>query len=599
MRHTFQQAADIAFIRQTEDSLLKQEMILVRDRYNANAVVPLGDVKGQPNIEPAVPQLIADAIDATAMQASMSKPMIHVPSLNSGAEVHNRRAARKKKAYYAAWHHSRLPLLVRRGYRHLVGYGTNNFVVLPDFERKSPVIEVRDPLTAYPDLTSAEEIRSPTNIAYIYQRSPDWIKAMYPEAKSHVDGYHSEMWDMFEWIDDSVIYIGLLGPRQTWGTHYTRVNERGSRPFQLRAWDNRAGMVPVATIGRVTLDRVAGQVSKMTGVVDMMGRLMALETIAAEKAVFPDKYVVVKDNEAFVISGGAWKDGRTGEVNVLEGADKIGQLVDPINVGTFNVLDRHERAFRMSTGQPGIFGGELTGAIRSGQTISQAGSYAVDPRVQEVQQMMEYELSVVNEAVHEVWKGYWPRGKHTVFSGWPTDPGFVEVDASDFDGKDNAVSYAFAGVDTSGQTVAIGQSVAAHLMSRKTAMVKHPLIDDPEFESEQVIVEALEEAGLTSALAQANAGTLAMIDLMNIIRHFRATHDIVKAVDLAQADAQERQATAAQAPLPGQVAAPETQPGLQVPGASGVEQPAAGPGPPGGGGAAALLAALASAPAGQ
>lgn len=593
MGHSFEDAVEITLIRQQEDTPLKREMIEVRDRYNGGMPIPLGDVEGQPNIHPAVPSMIADAIDQTAMMAAGSRPMISVPARNSTAASHRKRANTKRKAYYASWHESRLPILIRRAFRHLVGYGTNNLVVLPDFKRGMPVLEVRDPLTAYPDLTAAEEVRSPTNIAYIYPRSAQWITTIYPETKSYITDRHSQMWDMFEWIDDGKIYLGILGPRYLEDASWSRRPE--SRPFKLREWDNKAGMVPVGTVGRVTLDRIAGQVSKMTGMVDMMARLMALETIAAEKAVFSDKYVLLRDGESFVISGGKWKDGREGEVNVMQGVDKIGELVSPMQPSTFNVADRYERAFRMSSGTPGIFGGELTGAIRSGQTISQAGAYAVDPRVQEVQEMMAYELSILNEGIHEVWKGYWPRGKFTIFSGWPTDEGYTDVEASDFDGEANVVSYAFAGVDVSQQTVAIGQATQAGLMSKKTGMIKHPFVDNPEDEMRRIIEEALQEAGLISALKQAQEGTLAMVDLMNIARHYRAEGDIVKAVDLAQKDAQERQATAAQEAPPGLVAPPQTQPGLQVPGMSGVEQPPAmAPPGGGGGGAAELLAALAS-----
>jgi hypothetical protein len=365
--------------------------------------------------------------------------------------------------------------------------------------------------------------------------------------------------------------------------------------MKLRQWDNKAEMVPFVCPGRVTLDRIAGQVTKMVGVVDMYARLMSLEAVAAEKGVFADKYLLARQNEELVLVGAdEWHDGRTGMINIVKGADQIGELGSPMNALSLQTADRFERAVRMSAGQPGMFGGEMTGAIRSGQTVNQMANYAIDPRVQEVQEIIEYQLSALNEGIHQVYKGYWERKKFTVFSGWPTDQGFVEFTPGiDMEDCANVVSYGVTGADISQLSIALGQAMQMKLIDRRTAQRKHPLVDNPEEAEKAILQEAIQDAALAAFLARAQQGTMSEIDLLAILGHLKAGDDFITASKKAQAEAQARQATEAPPPGPGQAMAPEQMPGLSPAGTAGMEQPPpGGPGGPGGGGVQALLAAL-------
>jgi hypothetical protein len=108
------------------------------------------------------------------------------------------------------------------------------------------------------------------------------------------------------------------------------------------------------------------------------------------------------------------------------------------------------------------------------------------------------------------------------------------------------------------------QMVGASIMSRSTARVMNPYVENPEQEGAQITVERLEDAALTAILQQASEGAMPAIDIAEIISQFRSSEDIVAAITGAQKKAQERQAQVAP---PG---APELQPGLSLPGA-GVE----------------------------
>lgn len=605
---SFDDAVAITMMRVASDSPLKRHMMVVRDRYNGDIVIPTSGVGDEQDLPVAVPHFVADAIDGIAMRAASTQPSISVPALKD-SELSHKKAWRRRRAYYAVWHQSHLPLRVRRAYRHLAGYGTDCMVVVPDHRDGLPKIETRDPLSAYPDEMSAEEVRLPVNVAFVYPRSAAWIARAYPEAADHVATRSgrdlTDSWDLFEWTDEHQIFQGILGPRLD--PMFRTSGARGPiAPFLLRRWDNKAGLVPVVCPARVTLDRMAGQITKLVPLIDWMARLMALETIAAERGVFPDRYIITDPAGPFHMEGERWKDGREpNSINVLGNTKQVGQMVDTTSQNTFQVLSLVERSIRHSGGEPSLFAGELSGAIRSGQTITQAGAYAIDPRVQEAQEIMAYQLGALNEAVAACFTGYWPDQKYFLFSGWPTDQGHVEFtpgskeNPSDFESNDNVVTYGSNGADVNQISVAIGGIVQAGLMSHRSGMRKHPLIDDDEAEGREIIVEQVRAAVLASVQQQAASGVIPPIDVAEILAGVEANGDIVDAVRKSQERAQRRQAEIAPPPGPGQLTAPEAQPGLGEAGL-GAEQPQAPPAqggaPPGPEGLARLLGALQAPP---
>lgn len=567
---TWENVTRIMERRREEDSELKRDMMSIRDRYNADIAIPLEDVKGNPVLESPVPAIIAETIDGMAMQAASTKPMIAVPALDFGDPNSRERASRRRRAYQGVWHKAQLNLLMRRLYRHMTGYGVAAIMVQPDYKNGLPTIRVRDPLSAYPDQQSPEEIRNPIDVGFVIGRSPSWIRHFYPEATTFVNESRGEdMWDMLEWVDQNNIMIGILGPREgRWP------NQNRGEGMLLRQYPNLAGMVPAVVPQRVTMDKIAGQVSKITGMTDLMGRIMALEVIAAERAVFPDRYVIARQNQRPVIAGGRWRDGREGDTNLLENVEAVGQLVGTVGPSTNMTLSYLERAARMSGGAPGIFGGELTGAIRSGQTIMQAGAYSVDPRIQEMQESMQYVLECMNRAIYGCFKGYWPSKKYTFFSGQPGDFDHVEFTVSgDLENDEQSVYYPFPGADANAITVAVGQALGSGILSRRSGMAKHPFVDDPEFEQDQQTRESLVDA-LKAAITQGVVGgSLAEVDVARMIELTDQGKDFPEAVQIAHKEAQVRQASQAPTPAPGTAApgaAPESMPGLTG-GAAGAE----------------------------
>lgn len=570
--------------RRSQRHPLLTEMLRVREQYNGDVVVIRPDVKGSPVLKPPSPALVADSIDNIAMRAGQTRPIIGVPALDDSKVKSRDRAALRRRSYYAHWHTSALEILLRRAYRHYGGYGTCALVVVPDHEREMASIEMRDPLSAYPDFRHPDDVREPRNVGFVYGRSVSWIRKHWSARQTNITRYlpdsvaGSDVYDCVEWIDEDAVVLGILGPRQSSRYGDERNNYRTlSETFggmELTRWPNRAGMVPVAMPNRLTLDRIMGQVTSVLNSVETLDMLQTLDYLAAEKAIFPDFVILGRDGREPQLVSGAWNDGRTGKPNiVIDGEVKIlqsspGPLTQP-------VIDRQERVVRMHTGLVPQSGGETPGALRTGRAIDAVGGFAVDPRVQEAQESMSRALMIVNQAVGETELGYWPGKKYQLFSGWPGDPGHVSYVPQDiYESRENVVSYSFPGTDISEASVVVSQLVGTRLMSKHTGRSKHPFIEDAEHEGKRVDEETLTEALMTGMLARAQSGELVEIDLAEAIKHLRSNGDVVEAVLYADKIARERQATVAPPAAPGEVMPPEAAAGIATPG-MGAEAPLA------------------------
>ena len=559
-------------------------MLDIRDRTNGDVVVPLPDVDGEPSLPQLTPNLVADAIENTAMAACSTTPVIHVPALRPNIAASNNRANTRRRALQATWSYSALmEMLLPRSYRQLCGYGTTALMVVPDYEDNRARITLRDPLGAYPDYRSPDDSNEPRDIGFIHPRSPKWICDNYPEAREMFMSAHERQrrsntyavsdfwdspWDMVEWIDEDEMVVGILGPRHP----YSASEQAEQSGMELRRWPNRAGMVPVAMPRRITLDRIEGQVTKMTGAVDMMGKLMALDVLAAEKAIFPDMVVLGNSRAPQLLNAsGRWNDGRTGEANLVQ-ADNVSLLQSAPGPLTHPVIDRLHANINASIGNSPLYEGRSQGSsLRTGAALSQMGAFSIDPRIQELQRLMTRALKVANSSIIEVEKGYFPSRRMFHFSGWAGDFGHVEYTPSeDFESSENAVTYSIAGADINQTSVAISQAQGTGLMSSRTARRKHPLIEDETSEEEQIAVEAIEAAIRDTLLMQAQQGALPLVDLAEMLDQYKKGRSWSDAVRKADEKARARQA--AEAPAPEEMA-----PGLALPGMGAEAMPELGP----------------------
>jgi hypothetical protein len=323
-----------------------------------------------------------------------------------------------------------------------------------------------------------------------------------------------------------------------------------------------------------------------------MAKFMALELIAQEKAIFPDRYIIGRSGQVPMIVGGEWKDGREGEVNVLLDAENIGELRSSPDQTTRVAIDRLERNARISTGTVPQIGGESYGALRTGRGIDALMGASMDPRIQEMQEVMEAYLPHLNECVFATYQAHWGSKKFSMFTGYTGDFGQVDFTPEDhFETYDNVVSHSIPGADIQGTTIQLGQLLGMKGISLNTFRTRHPYIDDPEAEGRRVDEEQLEEAVMSAIQQQAVSGQLPIVYLAKIEKHRKNGLDIFESVQKADEEIREEQAAMAPEPMEGQAMAPEMAPGL----AGGPEAmgPQGGP-PPAGGPADAeqLMAAL-------
>lgn len=610
MSMTWGEIVAIMQARRRAQSPLITKMIEVKRRYNAEWVMPLPNIDEEPDTQNYGPALIADAVEHLSLKAASVYFGISVPALDPTKTDRNERgsvawADIRRKAYAGTLFRNQARLKVRQMFKHWTGYATFSALWMPDLEKNEPVLLVRDPLTSFPEPKSPTDISAPRNIGFIAAQSADYIISKYPEAATLVRASRtgqSPLWDMVEWIDEDDIVLGILGPhepnegRQDWttgGFGYNTTGFAGGNAKELRRWPNRAGVVPGVCPMQITMDKVASAIAKNIGQSDLMAKLTALDILATEKAIFPDRYVIGKTGQVPQIVGNRWKDGREGETNIILDAEKIGLLHNSPDPSNKQAIDRAERNYRISTGLVPQAGGETYGALRTGRGMDSLEASAVDPRIQEMQEVMEFSMTSMLRSLNHMYVGYWPNKQFSMYSGWPGDQGHVKFTPSKelAESDENVVSYPILGTDAQTLTIRLAQLLGSKALSLRTFRKKHPDIDDAEAEERQVWIEAFQDACLQVLIQLVSGGSTPPEDLAKIGQALQGDNDVFAALLLASDLAQQRQAEQAPPPEQGQLGPgggqlalpPGAQPGLGAPGA-GMEnqppQPPIGPPPP-------------------
>lgn len=593
---SFEDICAIVDQRWGERSPVIAAMDEVRRRYNADYVIPMPELDTEPMSPQLSPLLIANAVDTPAMRAASVLPWLASPALDSAREKGrgSREWARTRtRAMQATLTASHWSLVRRRYYRHLSGYATTALAVLPGTAKTGyvPRIELRNPLGAFPQPKAPEDPSPPEDCAFVYELAAAKVRHRWPETAKERGGpieppgktiFGEEMWAVFEWHDADQICWGLLGSTSP------RFNQRDSpivpsRPDRMALGDpvpNRAGYATVVCPERVTLDRIASSIASVVGIADLMDRFMRLGAVAAERAIFPDRYVIGAPGGSPRIVGGAWKDGRTGDTNILEDVTAVGELNSSANPGTNQLIGLLERNFNVSTGIPAPALGQSTDySMRTGRGIDTLLGASIDPRVQELHEISENFLPHLLSCVSAVYEGWHGSRTYSLYSGQPNDDELVKFTPSVHlaERRDYTASYAIAGADVQLTTVALGQLRQLKAISMRTFRQRHPWIGDAAAEEARVSEEDLEEAvkmGIQRLLVQ---GEMPPIYAARIERYVKQGDDIFQAVEKADADARREQASVPPPPEPGMVAAPETMPGL-----AGPAGPVAPPVPPGG-----------------
>ena len=586
---SFEEIRELAINLQTRRTALIRYMMDIKRHYEADWVVPMPDVKDEPTLAQFTPSLITDTIDGLGMRAASISPVVHCPAKGMGDRA-TAKALTRRKILSATYHDQKWKVKRRRYYRHMCAYDTACVFVEPDFATGMVRMNVRDPLTAYPEPVAADLVRAPSYVAFITRYSGGELRRRYREVRDENGGpitaeNDHEEWDLLEWVDHDQLVFGLLGPREIEGKHISRRyrtdGELGQGPWmQLGpAVKNRAGRCLAIMPQAVSLHTIGNRLNALLGNIEMQTRLMAMEVQAQQRAVFPDMFVVSNPNEQPVIlNGGQWKDGRTGEMNLLQGVAQVGQISQTPDMRTQAMIDRLERNTRVSSGLNPQMGGESFGSLRTGRALDAMMASSVDPRIQELHEITEAWLPEINAAILASYRGWFDQQKYEVFSGWTGDKGVVKFEpGKDIEILDNVVSYSVPGADTIQQTQVLGSLLGANAISTETFQTLHPWIEDADAEKDAITQEALFKAMVAGVQEQIASGQMPIAIVAGLYERVRNGMALPEALLAVDEEIRQQQAEAAAAAQEAAMADPMAQLGL----AAGPAAAAPGMVPPG------------------
>lgn len=560
------------------DGRVLEFMRQARDHVNGDVVIPLPEMDS--NEKPAVANLIAHGLDQTAMRVSSTLPNLHFPPLNAGEEKGRGSedwARRRRLAVAGWWQQTKLNLKMRRLSRWVIGYGRAPLYIRPNFDREVPDYDLRDPLGTFPALTEDYDDVAPPNVIFAFKRTLRWLRDHYPEGVRELERTRdnrqrtlpdSTVLTLLEYVDDEEFILGFLAPKANEHTGYGLWTPGGDRDLpaggiELMRAENLAGVCPVVTPKRITFDRLQGQFNQLFGIYHNQATLMALETIAVTKGIFPDIAVVGSTpGRTPSVVGGEWKDGRTGEVNVI----KDGRVdVVQLNPGfmTQPLIDRHERTMRVQGGVPAQWGGESPSRIATGRLGDQVLSATVDFPIQEYQEILEVCLYEANKRAIAVSKAYFGDQKKSFHVSFAKANGQADYTPNThFETDEHLVSYAQPGADINALVIGAGQRLGLGTLSRKTWMYQDPLIDDPEQEDRSIMAEGLRSALMDFIREQVVQGALDPQDVLFLAQEVEKGTTLDEAWERAQERAQQRQAEMAEGAQQMDPMDPGAQPGL-------------------------------------
>jgi hypothetical protein len=550
------------------------QMREVRQLANGDVIVPLNELDR--NTRSSVANLLVQGLDQMSMRVSSTMPSPYFPALREGQDRSMRLARDRKRAMLAIWDGNRMNMKMRRRARHLLAYSNSPVFIKPNFDKRIPEWQLRNPLDTFPAPSVDIDNPVPDNCIFTYGRTYRWLTQNYGDAINGILRVGNPSWDtmfkILEYVCDNEVVTVVLGAEKTLDP-MTGAYSMGAPAVELERVINKTGMPLVVVPQRITLDKPHGQFDGLLGMYYTRARLQALTEIAIERGIFPDEYLVARQGDNPEIIQIA--DGKTGQLGVVKGGD-IQQLQTNPGYKTDVALDRLERQERLEGAIPAEFGGESGTNIRTGRRGDSVLAATVDFRVQEAQDIFASSMVQEDKIAIAIEKTYWGNSSKSFFipgmGGGVKDYTPNKMWETDF----HYVSYSAAGSDVNNLIVGLGQRLGTGLMSKESAREADPLISDPELERDRIVAEGIEAALLSSIQAQAADpnGPYQPDDLAYVAEQVQSNKmSLPEAIMAAQKRAQERQA--AMAPQ----GAPETMPGLSSPG-MGMEAGMGGPAGP-------------------
>jgi hypothetical protein len=441
--------------------------------------------------------------------------------MKPGTRLYDRRATDAGRVLGGWWQADRLMLKQKTRARRVLAYGMAPVVVRWNYEEHRPIWHVRHPMESYPSLDLEPGQVKPQDCIFSFQRTVGWLNAHgYADKVAALVGDSEITRDsivtLVEYIDADHTCLMAIGYYQS-SLYYANEYDTGAlKGIVLENFANIGGESPVVIPTRLTLDTMTGQFDNMIGMYYQQAQLMALETIAVQKGIFPDTYLVSRQGEQGRFLDGP-HDGRTGRINIIAGGD-IKELQTSPGYLTNPTLDRLERAQRLTSGIPAEFGGESGSNIRTGRRGDAVLSAVIDFPIAEAQEEFAYALEEENEIAMGLAKAIDKDTKRIIYVGTGNSARPVTYKPTEtFEQTEHTVSYPATGSDINALIIGIGQRVGMGTMSHETAQLLDPFIDNPEGEHDKIIAEGLEQALMAGIQTQAQQGAIPPLTLSKIM----------------------------------------------------------------------------------
>ena len=526
---------------------LHTKMRTIQSVYNGTMSIPLPEL--EQNEMPSVPNLLAQGVDQMAGRIASVIPSVTFAT-DSDTRTEARRASTASRVTTGWWQLDRIPMKMKQRARHMIAYSMAPCVLRWDPKEHRPIWHIRHPLETYPSTDITPGNVQPTDVIFAFKRTLNWLKSMgYGAQAAAVSG----KWDMhrdtemllLEYVDAEGTALILTAQSSTQEDFYgysQGFNDSGSmKGVMLEYVPNPIGIIPVTIPMRITLDGPTGQFDNMIGMYYQQAKLMALETIAVEKGIFPDTYLESRQGEVARFLDGP-HDGRTGMVNIVSGG-QIREIQSQPGYLTNPTIDRLERNQRVTSGIPAEFGGESSTNIRTGRRGDAVLSAVIDFPVSEAQETFGFTLEEENEIAMSMAKKYDGNTSRTIYVGVGNSNKAVTYVANKiFTNMEHVVSYPAAGTDLNSLMIGLGQRVGLGTMGKETAASLDPFIDNPEQEHDRIIAEGLEQALVSGIQQQAASGAIPPIVLAKIMRLVSNDRiELAEALDKVTAEAAKEQ----------------------------------------------------------
>src|SRR3990167_3291437 len=477
-------------VRVREDSVLLSEMNLMADIYEGKLPSEY-DQFFPKNTPKQIVNLIRLALDDLATQVGRL-PELRAEPLNN-SDIEEQRVALLERIGHAYLRNAepkgKIAMFVLAWW--LVGTGRAVALVTPDPKRKTPIISVRDPRTAFPNVrkTAGNFIVELEDIIFKYQLSEQEMKnrdlATRPVTSFEQRG-QSRMGTVIEFIDSEKWMIVSDG-----GTVQT-------------AYHN-LGMVP----GWV-FQSFAPNKSALSQFQDQVVFMVAISRMLSQKLRFADRLahplLWVRGYEGTVDLG-------PDTITKLGPQGEMGQIAPPVQLQVDRDIEMLERFSRILNRNPEARQGEIDakGTYTSAKTLEQLAE-AIDTVVGRLWDITSVGVQRLMYCCYAMDEKFWPdevksisgmvKGKQRLDNYTPTKDingrWFINVD----------YGFDVGGYQGFLQQV---QMVGAKLQSRRGALERMPGMSDVDDKLREIEIESVDEAAIDNFLALAAQGQLDMV----------------------------------------------------------------------------------------